>query len=116
MRISLQTVITGVAVVLITVGILGILGIFWAGIRHEQAQEITKAIAPAEATVEGRPCSEPLDTYLMKAYEYLNVCPRSHGCTDTSTSALAWMQYYQICSERQRVEAQTPHRISDDRP
>ncbi|MEK7074271.1 MAG: hypothetical protein AAB968_00730, partial [Patescibacteria group bacterium] len=70
----------------------------------------------AQATTTQQPCNQPLDTYLMKAYEYLNICPRGHGCIDNSTSALAWMHYYQICSERQHVEAQTPHRISDDRP
>lgn len=83
---------------------------------HEYGRYIANATTvPAETATTQELCSEPLDQYLMKAHHHLNHLTRSDGYEGPALSALAWMEYYKICSERQRVESD--RRITtDERP
>ena len=78
------------------------------------SQGTTEAVT--RAVTNEQPCSETPQTYLAKARHYLAVNDKwENGYPDAATSALAWMEYYKICSEYQRV--QSDHRITtDERP
>jgi cytochrome bd-type quinol oxidase subunit 1 len=112
MRVSLGSVLTGTAIVFFIV----IAFLVGTSRKNNILEQSTVKAATVEANSTSQPCSKPPETYLIKAHSYLEEIDKcSTWQCAMPAMASAYMQYYQICSERQ--QAQADKRITtDERP
>ena len=88
--------------------IIGMIGMVAFGMRSNQ--KLIPISAPTATAHEAptKACDQPAETYLInaqKSLHYLSESTTAPQVTSSATSASAWMQMYQICSQLQRESA-----------
>ena len=66
-------------------------------------------------TMPAKACDQPAETYLINAQRslhYLSESTTAPQMTSSATSASAWIQMYQICSQLQKESARKKRRLS----